>query len=128
MSVGNKLSNLSDMNAWVRYRPTLCKSCWASCCHGMPVEVSVPDLVRLGLITEHQAACDPEAAAGELAQAGVLAGRQSPLVYVLAQKPDGDCIFLDESRRCTVYAKRPEICRQFPRIGPKPGHCPYREK
>ena len=94
----------------------------------MPVEVSVPDLVRLDLMTGHQAASDPEAAARELTAAGWLGGQAGPLVWVLAQKESGDCIFLNESRRCTVYDKRPEICRRFPRIGPKPGHCPYRAR
>jgi uncharacterized protein len=40
------------------------------------------------------------------------------------QRHGRDCIYLGADRRCTVYEKRPEVCRQFPRIGPRPGWCP----
>ncbi|MBX9765905.1 MAG: YkgJ family cysteine cluster protein, partial [Bdellovibrionales bacterium] len=38
----------------------------------------------------------------------------------------GDCYFLEaKTRRCTVYEKRPQVCRFFPeRMGPKLGFCP----
>lgn len=95
----------------------------------MPVEVSVRDLVRLGLTTEDEAAASLPAVARRLKKDGITrAFRARSLVFILKQKPGGDCIFLDERRRCTVYEKRPEICRQFPKIGPKPGYCPYRPK
>jgi Fe-S-cluster containining protein len=32
----------------------------------------------------------------------------------LARKPDDDCIYLDRDRHvCTIYDRRPTVCRQF---------------
>lgn len=45
-------------------------------------------------------------------------------LFTLAQRPNGDCLYLDSERRCTIYDKRPSVCRRFPEIGPRPGHCP----
>lgn len=116
-----KLSN------WIRFKPRLCNSCWATCCHNIDVQVSVSDLVRLGLIGKIEAQGSLTQAVGRLKKAGILRKvRPGSLVFSLGQKANKDCIFLDtKSRRCTVYKARPEICRQFPRIGPKPGSCPY---
>lgn len=96
----------------------------------MPVEVSVPDLVRLELITEEEAAAGVlKKAATRLKKQGFIRTfRAKTLIFVLEQKSNGDCTFLGKDRRCTVYEKRPEICRLFPKIGPRPGHCPYQEK
>ncbi|MFX8585764.1 YkgJ family cysteine cluster protein, partial [Acinetobacter baumannii] len=48
--------------------------------------------------------------------------------YLLEQKTNGDCRFLGEDRRCTVYEARPDTCRDFPlRVGPRIGFCPYRK-
>lgn len=95
----------------------------------MPVEVSVNDLIRLEVMTEDEAVTNLSKSARRLKSAGILKSyRGRNLVFILEQRPNGDCIFLDKERRCTVYEKRPEICRQFPKIGPKPGHCPYKNK
>jgi Fe-S-cluster containining protein len=32
----------------------------------------------------------------------------------LKEFPNGDCVFLDSSRRCTVYEDRPRQCRTWP--------------
>jgi Fe-S-cluster containining protein len=46
-------------------------------------------------------------------------------LFILEQRYGRDCVFLDtKTRRCTVYEKRPEVCRRFPKIGPRPGYCP----
>lgn len=114
---------------WVKFKPSMCASCWGSCCHGMPVEVSVPDMIRLGYLTEREASESLRKASRRLKSEGIIRTfRQSTLIFVLEQRPDGDCIFLDKNRLCKVYEKRPEICRQFPKIGPKPGFCPYLKK
>ena len=39
---------------WTRYRNGLCHDCVANCCT-MPVEVRLPDLVRLGLVDPFEA-------------------------------------------------------------------------
>ena len=114
------------INKWTKFKPSLCNTCFASCCHDMPLEVSVPDLIRLGLVTQEEA-MEGLAPIAERLKTRKIIQRFHPkkMVFVIAQKKNKDCIFLDENRRCTVYLKRPEICRQFPKIGPKPGSCPY---
>ena len=95
----------------------------------MPVEVSVGDLIRLGVLTEDEASRSLKVAAARLKREKIVKTfRVRSLIFVLEQRSNGDCIFLDKNRRCTVYEKRPEICRQFPKIGPKPGFCPYQPK
>lgn len=92
----------------------------------MPLEVSIPDLIRLGFIDETEATSNLSKIAARLKKQQIIQKfHPRKMVFVIAQKKNKDCIFLDEDRRCTVYSKRPEICRQFPKIGPKPGHCPY---
>jgi Fe-S-cluster containining protein len=41
-------------------------------------------------------------------------------------RPNGDCLFLDATTRlCSVYAKRPQLCRDFPmKKGNRHGYCP----
>ncbi|MFM8269349.1 MAG: YkgJ family cysteine cluster protein [Pseudomonadota bacterium] len=111
---------------WTKFKPSLCRSCFATCCHDMPLEVSVADLVRLELVEEEEAAQGLKPIATRLKKQKIIQTfHPKKMVFVIAQKKNKDCIFLDENRRCTVYSKRPEICRQFPKIGPKPGSCPY---
>lgn len=94
----------------------------------MPVEVRLPDLVRLGLVdpfeAEHEA---PKRIARRLSQAGQIdhfSYRHN--LFTLARRASGDCLFLDAlTRRCTVYAQRPDTCRKHPQVGPRPGYCPY---
>jgi hypothetical protein len=33
--------------------------------------------------------------------------------WVLAHKPNGDCIYLDRDKGCTIHNRRPAICREF---------------
>lgn len=96
----------------------------------MPVEVSVPDLIRMEFISEEEAAGGSlRKAANRLKKQGLIRTfRAKTLIFVLEQKSSGDCIFLNEKRQCSIYEKRPEICRLFPKIGPRPGHCPYQKK
>lgn len=121
--------SLKNKKDWTRFRKPLCASCWASCCNSAPVEVSVPDLIRMELLSEAEAAQDLDRAVAKLAEQRLIRrARRGALVFVLRQRRNGDCIFLDEKRRCTTYETRPEICRMFPRIGPRPGFCPYEPK
>ncbi len=92
----------------------------------MPVEVSLSDLIRLELITPEEASLLPpkQIAKRLLAQKWIQAHQPKSQLFVLEQQQGRDCIFLDSDRRCTVYEKRPEVCRQFPKIGPRPGFCP----
>lgn len=115
---------------WTRYRSGLCDSCAANCCT-MPVEVRLADLVRLGLVDPFEAEHDaPKQIARRLDKAGLIDHfnfRHS--IFTLARRANGDCTHLDpQTRRCTVYALRPDTCRKHPQVGPRPGHCPYGDR
>jgi len=90
------------------------------------LEVSVPDLIRLGLADEEEAAVSLRDLGKRLQkEKWIQAFNQKTQIFVISQRANSDCIFLHEKTRlCTVYAKRPEVCRQFPKIGPRPGFCP----
>lgn len=110
---------------WLRYKEGMCRSCSGACCT-MPVEIKIEDLIRLELATEDEANHSPKKLAKRLIKEGILSSyREASGNFMLTQKANGDCYFLDlSSRLCKVYEKRPGICRSFPEIGPKPGFCP----
>jgi len=113
---------------WTKYKKGLCEGCWAGCCT-LPVEVSAFDLMRLELITEDEAASSLKKVARRLIKEGwVQAFQVRSQLFILEQRNGRDCIFLGKDRLCTVYDKRPEVCRAFPKIGPRPGYCPARKK
>lgn len=115
-------------STWIKYRSGLCEGCWGGCCT-LPVEVSAFDLIRLGLITEDEAAGSLKKVARRLMREGKVRQFSAPAqLFVLEQRNGRDCVFLGADRLCTVYAKRPEVCRQFPKIGPRPGFCPKQSK
>ncbi len=119
--------NVDNCETWTRYRNGLCNSCAANCCT-MPVEVKLPDLVRLGLVepfeAEHEA---PKQIAKRLQKMGAIEHFNfKNSIFTLSRRANGDCVNLDaQTRRCTVYEKRPNTCRLHPQVGPKPGYCPY---
>ncbi|MGZ3686732.1 MAG: YkgJ family cysteine cluster protein [Bdellovibrionota bacterium] len=116
-------------STWTKYRKGLCDGCWAGCCT-LPVEVSAVDLMRLELITEDEAAESLKKVAKRLLKEGIIqAFSAKSQLFVLEQRHGRDCIFLGaKDRLCTVYEKRPEVCRRFPTIGPRPGWCPSAKK
>lgn len=116
-------------STWVKFRKGLCEGCWAGCCT-LPVETSASDLIRLGLTNEEEAAVSLKALAKRLQKEGMIQAFQAQTgIFVLEQRYGRDCIFLGEhDRLCTVYEKRPEVCRRFPTIGPRPGFCPASPK
>jgi Fe-S-cluster containining protein len=116
-------------STWPKYRKGLCEGCWAGCCT-LPVEVSASDLIRLELITEEEAAISLKDVAKKLLKKKIIqAFSPKSQLFVLEQRRGDDCLFLGEKDRlCTVYEKRPEVCRKFPTIGPRPGFCPARKK
>lgn len=122
--------DVDRLDTWTRYKPGLCDRCAAHCCT-MPVEVKLADLVRLGLVdpfeAEHE---DPKRLARRLIKAGLLDHfNHKNEIFTLARRASGDCHFLDAvTRRCTVYAQRPDTCRLHPQVGPRPGHCPFGPK
>ncbi len=109
---------------WIRHKDSLCKGCWAGCCT-MPVEVDLKDLIRLGFTTEDEAKLSPKKLAKRLIKEKIVKSyRAGTGLFMLEQKQNRDCIFLGKDRLCTVYEKRPGVCRSFPSIGPRPGFCP----
>jgi Fe-S-cluster containining protein len=92
----------------------------------MPVEVKLSDLIRLGVTDEDEAGGSIKKLANRLKRERIITSyRQGTEFFMLAQKANRDCLYLDsKTRRCTVYEKRPDTCRAFPSIGPRPGFCP----
>lgn len=48
----------------------------------------------------------------------LIEGQDDPRDYdqangVLRQRPDGACIYLDDQTGCTIYERRPAMCRMF---------------
>ena len=127
MSSSVHFVDIDRPDTWSRYRNGLCDQCVANCCT-MPVEVKLPDLVRLGLVdafeAEHEA---PKQIAKRLSKAGQIDHFNFKHgIFTLARRANGDCHLLDAvTRRCTVYEQRPSTCRKHPQVGPRPGYCPY---
>jgi len=96
----------------------------------MPVEVKLSDLVRLEVVTEDEAQGSLNKLAKRLMKEGIISSyRHGTELFMLTQKHGRDCYFLDSrTRLCTVYEKRPGVCREFPNIGPRPGFCPCTPK
>jgi hypothetical protein len=87
-----------------------CNRCPAYCCSYPRIPVQPSDVVRLA---EHFG-LTPESAARKFTKKG-----EDPGEVVLRHQPDEVygtiCRFLDtETRRCTVYEARPDICRIYP--------------
>ena len=110
---------------WLSYKPGMCQGCLGSCCT-MPVEVCGTDLVRLGLTTKDELEESPRRLTKRLIKDGVLQSyRQGTQLFMLASRANGDCVFLHPmTRLCQKYELRPSVCREFPKIGPRPGFCP----
>ena len=110
---------------WVRYRTGMCTGCYGSCCT-MPVEVRASDLVRLGVAHPDEVETSVKKLVKRLKKEQLIQSyRESTELFTLAARPNGDCHFLHPvTRLCTKYEDRPDVCRQFPDIGPRPGFCP----
>jgi uncharacterized protein len=116
-------------STWTPFtNPKKCEGCFAGCCT-LPVEVSAFDLMRLGVLTEDEAAVSLKKAFRRLHKEGIVRSFSAPVqLFILEQRQGRDCLYLHpETRKCTVYEKRPEVCRRFPKIGPRPGFCPHQE-
>jgi len=100
----------------------------AMCCQ-LPVEVTQEDLVVMELIDEFESELGQKYILKKLKNEGIVKSYQAKSQkYLLVQHHNGDCLFLDQNRRCSIYDKRPTTCRNHPKIGPRPGYCPYTPK
>lgn len=113
-------------SSWRKYDSHFCQSCKAGCCT-MPVEVRVQDLIRLEITTQDEVDHSIKKLAKRLKKEGVISSyRDGTDLFMLTQKSNDDCYFLDShTRLCTVYDRRPDTCRGFPSVlGPRVGFCP----
>jgi Fe-S-cluster containining protein len=118
-----------NISTWARYSAKLCRHC-AACCCSLPVEVKGPDLVRMGAIEDFDLAEDPKHIARRLMKKGLIEHFHArTATFTLARRASGDCIHLDNAtRRCTIYDRRPDTCRNHPWIGPRAGYCAFKMK
>ena len=115
-----------DPGTWRRYRKGLCGSCRAGCC-SLVVEVTAEDLIRLGLASGWEVENAIKGLIRSLKREGIIRRYNFRTErFVLEQTGAGDCRFLDEERRCSVYEDRPSVCRAHPlELSPRAGFCPY---
>jgi hypothetical protein len=85
--------------------------------------------VRLGLVDAFEAENeDPARIAKRLQKERVIDRYHAKHeIFTMARRADGDCSYLDaKTRRCTVYAKRPDTCRLHPQTkSPRTGYCAF---
>jgi len=119
---------------WRPFKASLCDTCIATCCT-MPLEVKIEDLVTMGLVApedeiEGFTKKKIQQIVKRLQKLGIVKNyRSSTGLFLMNPKPNGDCQFLDEHRRCRIYLNRPQVCRKFPvSIGLRFGYCPYQKK
>jgi len=114
-------------STWTKYFEGKCSSCWGSCCT-LPVEVRFSDLVRLGILTDEDVV-NKKLIKRLIKEKIISSYRESTELFTLKQQANDDCLYLDsKTRLCKVYDKRPDVCRKFPSIGPRPGFCAYIKK
>lgn len=122
-----RIVDVDRLETWSLYKRGMCDICKANCCT-MPLEAQLSDLVRLALVdpfeAEHVA---PKLIARRLLKLHLVDHYNAKQqIFTIARRANGDCRFLDaQTRRCTVYDKRPQICRLHPQKGPKPGWCAF---
>ena len=117
---------IDRISTWTQFAGAAqCEGCFAGCCT-LPVEVSADDLLRLEAISEDERNGSLKKLFRRLHREGIARSFHSVSgFFILEQRNGRDCIYLHPTtRRCTVYERRPETCRNFPRVGPKPGYCP----
>jgi Fe-S-cluster containining protein len=117
-------------STWVKYKQSLCSTCIGTCCT-MPVEIKIEDLLNMGKISEDDLHISRRKLVNRLKKEGLIQSyRESTQLFMLSQRPNGDCLFLDaKSRLCVIYKNRPNVCRAFPTsMGLRPGYCPVIKK
>ena len=100
-------AELDRLETWQKYSAHMCGGCVSSCCT-LPVEVKIKDLIRIGIVERYNNKSE---------------------IFTLQRMSNNDCLYLDRKTRfCTIYDKRPDTCRNHPKIGPRPGYCAYKPK
>ena len=122
-------ADLNAVDTWARYTKKLCSHCDAACC-SLPVEVKAPDLIRMELMDSFELEENLKLVARRLIKQHMVGHFHSKTAtFTLARMANGDCLFLDAvNRNCTIYKKRPDTCRNHPRVGPRNGYCAFKRK
>ena len=112
---------------WLKYTTGSCKTCAATCCT-MPIEVRWEDLLRLNLVSKNDLFEPLKTIVARLKKQNIItAHRKESGLFALKQTPEGRCRYL-LANRCSVYEKRPLVCRAFPlQTGWRHGFCPKTE-
>jgi Fe-S-cluster containining protein len=92
--------------------------------------VKPEDLVRIGVVDEFELQENMKRIYKRLCKDGVVEHFHAKTnTFTLTRMANGDCLYLDaQTRRCTIYDKRPATCRNHPQIGPRSGYCAYSPK
>ncbi|MBI2520673.1 MAG: YkgJ family cysteine cluster protein [Bdellovibrio sp.] len=121
-------SDVQRPETWRRYQKKMCHNCLALCC-ALPVEVTAQDLVRMRLLTEFDLTLGEKHLSNYFKKQKLIRSyNRKTEKFTLAQRANGDCVYLNEEKRCSIYDYRPETCRNHPRIGPRPNYCPHEAK
>src|SRR6185295_2455952 len=103
----NKPGDIVTRSEKVWYRDGLrfeCTRC-GNCCTGEPgyVWLNNKEIATIARLVE-------------LPKADFLAAytKMAPRGVTLREKPNGDCVFFDRQRGCTIYENRPRQCRTWP--------------
>jgi Fe-S-cluster containining protein len=122
-------AELDRLDTWAKYTADMCHSCMSSCCT-LPVEVRLNDLIRIGVVDEFERSEPAKNIAKRLQKEGLVERfHQKSGIFTLTRMSNNDCYYLDrKTRLCTIYDKRPDTCRNHPKIGPRPGYCAYKPK
>lgn len=111
---------------WVRYNPQNCLSCQSGCCT-LPLRVDSEDLHHMGFIRADEVNAPKLPIARRLKKQGIIRSyNQRSELFTIRRHANNDCIFLDEARRCSIYDRRPFVCRSYPEYSVRPGFCPYK--
>lgn len=119
-------ANVEDLTTWIKYKKKMCDHCKGTCC-SLPVEVKAEDLVRLEVIDSFELEENMKRIFKRLSKEQLVEHYHAKTeTFTLARMANGDCLYLDSAtRRCTVYEKRPDTCRNHPQIGPRSGYCAF---
>ena len=122
-------AEVDRLETWQRYTSNMCHGCHSTCCT-LPVEVKIKDLIRIGVVDEFEKDESPKNVAKRLQKEGIIERfNQKSGIFTLTRMSNDDCMYLDrKSRLCTIYDKRPDTCRNHPKVGPRPGYCAYKPK
>jgi uncharacterized protein len=121
--------DITRPSTWTRFEPKRCSGCEGHCCK-LHVDATLDDLRRMGCVADTEAMTSPKKIAKKLRDQKIIQSyNPNARTFRLAQRENLECVFLNsETKLCTIYERRPNVCRDFPDVGPRPGWCPASKK